>query len=167
VLVSKEKNYSKVKYDFLESMDEEERIEHLKEMMNKCNVRFPNQKSNRLSENVDKIEEMGGLKEATKRWNEIDGKESKMRFLKKFQGIGDKYARNIGMDVHHPDFRDSIAVDERIKSISEELGLEFSSYESHEDFYRSVAQEVDMSAWELDRVLYRYREEILSRIRTN
>ena len=43
-------------------------------------------------------------------------------------GIGDKYARNIMMDVYHEDFRDSIAVDARIKAVSERLGLSFASY---------------------------------------
>src|ERR1700751_2251009 len=56
-----------------------------------------------------------------------------------FKGIGPKYARNILMIVYHPDFRQSIAVDERIKSVSRELGLSFGSYDEEEQFYVNVA----------------------------
>jgi hypothetical protein len=43
------------------------------------------------------------------------GRDGKIAFLKTFHGIGDKYARNILMDVYHREFRDSIAYDERLK----------------------------------------------------
>jgi hypothetical protein len=83
-----------------------------------------------------------------------------MDFLRKFKGIGDEYARNIGMDIFHPDFRGTIALDTRIKGISDELDVEFDSYEKHEQFYVSVAGQLDITAWELDRILYRYTDEI-------
>jgi len=57
-----------------------------------------------------------------------------MDCLRKFKNIGDKYARNIGMDIFHPDFQDTIALDARINRISDELGVEFDSYEEHEQF---------------------------------
>jgi endonuclease III len=63
------------------------------------------------------------------------GREAKIRFLQTFPGIGPKYARNIMMDVYHEDFRNSIALDVRIKAISDSLGLSFSSYADHESFY--------------------------------
>jgi endonuclease III len=49
------------------------------------------------------------------------GREAKIQWLKTMPGIGDKYARNIMMDVYHKDFRNSIAVDARIKSVSDAL----------------------------------------------
>ena len=55
------------------------------------------------------------------------------------------------MDVYHEDFRDSIALDLRIKAISEALGLSFSSYTEHERFYLDVAREAGLNGWELDR----------------
>lgn len=84
--------------------------------------------------------------------------------MREFKGIGDKYARNIGMDVFHPDFRDTIALDDRIDSVSDELGVEFESYEKHEQFYVDIADRLDMTAWELDRLLYRYIDEITDEI---
>lgn len=44
-------------------------------------------------------------------------------------------------DVYHEDFRDGIALDVRIKAISDASGLSFSSYTAHESFYLDVAKD--------------------------
>jgi hypothetical protein len=90
------------------------------------------------------------------------GREAKIRFLDAFPGIGEKYARNIMMDVYHEDFRESIAIDSRIKAISEALGLSFSSYADHEAFYLTVARKAGLNGWELDRLLYNYRDDFVA-----
>ena len=43
------------------------------------------------------------------------------------------------MDVYHPDFRDSIAIDWRIEKISRALGVTFGSYLEEEQFYLHAA----------------------------
>ena len=53
-------------------------------------------------------------------------KTAKIQFLKTFKGIGQKYARNMMMDVYDKDFRDSIAIDARIDGILDKLGLKLS-----------------------------------------
>jgi hypothetical protein len=63
------------------------------------------------------------------------------------------------MDVYHPDFRDSIAIDARIKSLSASLGLHFASYADHEQFYLGVAREAGLNGWELDRLIFNYLPE--------
>ena len=65
------------------------------------------------------------------------------------------------MIVRHPDFRDSIAVDERIKRISSELGLSFSDYEEHEEFYVDVARAAGLEAWDVDRLLFWFTDDVL------
>lgn len=65
------------------------------------------------------------------------------------------------MDVYHPDFRHTVAVDERIKRITKELGYEFKNYGEHERFYQDIAREAGLEAWELDRLLYNYRDYFL------
>ena len=57
------------------------------------------------------IVEMGGPEEARRQALAQDGRAGKVVFLQRFHGIGDKYARNIWMDVYRPDFRNAIAVD--------------------------------------------------------
>jgi hypothetical protein len=65
------------------------------------------------------------------------------------------------MDVFHPDFRESIAVDERIKKIWTVLRLTFRNYSAAEQFYLDVARRAGLSGWELDRLLYGYTEAVI------
>ncbi|MCA9169714.1 MAG: hypothetical protein KDB23_18700 [Planctomycetales bacterium] len=84
--------------------------------------------------------------------------------MKTFPGIGPKYARNIMMDVYHEDFRDSIAIDVRIKAVTKALGLTFASYDEHEHFFLGVAADAGLNGWELDRLLFNFRGEIETRL---
>jgi hypothetical protein len=93
-----------------------------------------------------------------------NGREGKVAFMQRFHGIGHKYARNIWMDVYHPDFRNAIAVDERIQRISESLGYLFKNNAEHERFYQEIAKEVGLEGWEGDRLLYNHRDEFLARV---
>ena len=68
------------------------------------------------------MERMGGLERAKEKAFAQVGTKAKITFMKRFYGIGDKYARNVWMDVYHPDFHDSIAIDDRIKQITEAMG---------------------------------------------
>jgi hypothetical protein len=86
------------------------------------------------------------------------------QWLKQFDGIGDKYARNLMMDVYHPDFRDSISVDERVRKVSAALGFRFESYAAHEAFYLGVARAAGLNGWEVDRLLYRCKDEVIRRV---
>ena len=92
------------------------------------------------------------------------GRQAKIQFLKQFKGIGDKYARNIMMTSITADFRNSIAVDSRIKSVTTALGLSFSSYDEHEVFYLDVAGRAGLNGWELDRLLFWFKDEVLARL---
>ena len=108
---------------------------------------------------------MGGLHAAKEKALSQPGAEAKMGFMKQFKGIGGRYARNIWMDARHPDFRDRIALDQRIRGITELLGREFGSYEAEESFYLSLAEEAGLSGWELDRLLYNFTERFKAAIK--
>jgi hypothetical protein len=69
------------------------------------------------------------------------------------------------MDVYHEDFRDSIAIDARIKALSRSWGLSFGSYFEHEAFYLSVAADAGINGWELDRLMFNFQSEFLARVR--
>ncbi|MCS3715470.1 hypothetical protein GGP64_003324 [Salinibacter ruber] len=164
-LINTEENYRRVTYGCLKEIPAEQRPGHIEEVLRDANVRYPESKSTYLSENVELISEMGGLQAAREEALGQTGAEAKMGFMKQFKGIGDKYARNIWMDARHPDFRDKVALDQRIRGITELLGREFSSYEAEEDFYLSVAEEAGLSGWELDRLLYNFTEHFEASIR--
>lgn len=163
-LATEEEYYSQVTYDNLLQMDEDERIPHLEEVLLEAGVNMHQKKSRYISSHVERIESMGGLEAAQDEFESKDGKEAKMELLKQFKGIGDKYARNIGMDLFHPDFRDTIALDTRIGNVTDELDIEFESYEEEEEFYVSVADRLGITPWELDRLLYRYTDEVVEDI---
>jgi hypothetical protein len=160
-LIGNKANYSKVTFKALSKLDAAERIATLKQSMWEAKVRMPDKKAQWLAENFNLIKEMGGPKAAKEALLSKPGRDEKIKFLKSFSGIGDKYARNILMDVYHPDFRESIAVDARIKGLSKMLELEFDNYAGHEQFYLDVANEAELSGWELDRLLFNFREEVL------
>ena len=156
--------YSQVEYETLRGMDDSERIDHLERVLLDAGVNMHLRKADFINAQLKRIESLGGLDAAQQAFESQEGKEAKMDFLRKFKGIGDKYARNIGMDIFHPDFQDTIALDARINSISDELGVEFGSYEEHEQFYVDVAERLGMTAWELDRLLYRYTDDVTAHI---
>ncbi len=164
-LINTEENYRRVTYGRLKEIPAGRRPGHIEEVLRDANVRYPESKSKYLSENVELISEMGGLQAAREEALGQTGAEAKIEFMKQFKGIGDKYARNIWMDARHPDFQNKIALDQRIRGITELLGREFSSYEAEEGFYLSVAEEAGLSGWELDRLLYNFTEHFEASIR--
>jgi len=156
--------YSQVEYETLRGMDDSERIDHLEGVLLDAGVNMHLRKADFINAQLKRIESLGGLDAAQQAFESKEGKEAKMDFLRKFKDIGDKYARNIGMDIFHPDFQDTIALDARINGISDGLGVEFDSYEEHEQFYVDVAERLGMTAWELDRLLYRYTDNVTAHI---
>jgi hypothetical protein len=107
----------------------------------------------------ERIHVLGGPQAARDQLLALPGRDAKIAFLKTFPGIGDKYSRNLLMDVYHEDFRDSIAIDARIKSIANAHGLTFRSYSEHEQFWLEVARLAGLNGWELDRLLFRFTRE--------
>ncbi len=103
---------------------------------------------------------MGGLAGAKKQLEEHATREALMAFMRQFRGVGPKYARNIFMDVYHPEFRQSIAIDARIESILKALGLSLKPYPDAEQFCLKTAEMVGLNGWELDRLLYKFTDDV-------
>ena len=83
--------------------------------------------------------------------------EAAIAFWKAFLGIGDKYARNIMMDIYDHRFRNErFAIDSRIKALLPGLGYRGRNlYVAQEMFLSSLASDVAIEGWELDRLLYK------------
>jgi hypothetical protein len=160
-LIENQDNYARVSFQSLSKLESNERAKIIEGILRDAKVRMPQQKAQWLSWNCDLIIRMGGLEQVKEKALACVGTEAKISFMKQFYGIGDKYARNIWMDVYHSDFHNSIAVDERIKRITEALGYTFPSYREHEQFYLGIAAEANLQGWELDRLLYNYRDKFL------
>jgi hypothetical protein len=161
-LMGTRENYDRVTFEALSRLDPETRLRELEEEFLAAGVRYARMKANLMAKNYDLVAEMGGPEEAKTLAFAQDGRAAKIAFMKRFHGVGDKYARNIWMDCYHPDFRDAVAVDERIKKVTEALGYSFAGYDEHELFYRGVAVEAGLEPWEVDRLLYNHQDEFLA-----
>src|SRR5438552_1926486 len=116
-------NHAKVRFDVLSNLPVRDRRKTLHETLHAAKVRMPDRKASWLAQNFKTIVRMGGVLKAKEALLAKAGRDNKMDFLmKSFEGVGPKYARNIMMDVYDDDFRESIAVDERIKKVSTRLG---------------------------------------------
>jgi hypothetical protein len=133
----------------------------LEMVLRKAKVRMAARKAEWLAVNFQSIEKAGGVRVVTRHALSLGTREAKYRFMDEFKGIGPKYARNVWMDIYDPLFRDAVAIDERIKSITTALGYSFKTYDEHEAFYRQIAQDARLEPWEMDRLLYRFKDHFL------
>lgn len=148
-----------ITYAALKKLSEERREEVLTDAFAK--VRYGTIKGIRLASNFEMIERMGGLGEATRIMRALRGADAKKSWVRRFHGIGEKYARNFWMDIRDADFNDSIAVDSRLMSVGKILGMDDTEYCGQERFFLGLAKEAGISGWEADRLIYGFREELL------
>lgn len=163
-LIENQDNYSQVSHKSLSKYLPEQRYKILQDTLKSAKVRMPLKKALWLNENFEIIEKMGGIEKTKELAFSQKGTEAKIEFMKQFNGIGSKYARNIWMDIYHPDFYNNIAIDERIKKITEILDYNFDNYSDHEKFYLDIAKEANLQGWELDRLLYQFSDEFVAEL---
>ena len=161
-LIENPQNYEQVRFERLAHLSPEERLARLTEVIGRAGVRWPKSKAAYLAANVERILEHGGPVAARDELLAQPGREGKIKYLSSFAGIGPKYARSILMGAYHEEFRDCIAIDARIQKVTNALGLSFSNYQEHEDFYVGVAHEVGLNGWEIDQLLYYHVDEALA-----
>ena len=166
-LIQNPRNKSRVAFDFLAKMARPARDQHIEQVLRDAKVRYPASKGKNLAWNVDRLTELGGPIEASRQALTLNGRLAKQGFVQQFKGIGPKYGRNIWLDIGHPDFYETIAIDSRIKAISEAMGTSFTNYEDHENFYLEIAQKLGTTGYQLDRCLYANHKEIIQRLHRN
>ena len=161
-LIQNQNNYRRVTYGALSKLTPGRRRKEVHEVCHVAKIRMPDIKAQYILDCFDYVKRMGGPEKAKEVLLRQPDREAKIKFLKGFPGIGPKYARNIMMDVYHKEFRDNIALDVRIKSISKLLGLTFTEadYSAHEGFYLEVAHLAGINGWELDRLLFNFGDEV-------
>jgi hypothetical protein len=163
-LVHNPEIHKTVRFDVLQQITSEHRRPVIETAMRTAKVRRPSVKTGWLVENFDRIVADGGPEAVKDQLNARPGTVAKLRFMMTFKGIGQKYARNILMDVYHPDFRESIAVDVRIKGVSDKLGLKFNGYADEEAFYLEAGHRARLQGWEMDRLLYNFTAEFIDEL---
>jgi endonuclease III len=161
-LIDNQDNYRRVTYEALSGLTPRRRKKVVHEVCRLAKIRMPETKAQYILGCFDYVKSMGGPKRTKELLLAQPDRDAKIKFLRAFPGIGPKYARNIMMDVYHRQFRDNIAIDVRIKSISKLLGLTFTdaNYSAHEAFYVEVAHMANLNGWELDRLLFNFGDEV-------
>lgn len=165
-LIGNASNYRRVRFDALHSLPAAKRETQVRDVCWAAKIRMPDKKAEYILTCFDRVKSMGGPEEAKRMLLAELGRDGKIRFLRTFHGIGDKYARNIMMDVYHEDFRDSIAIDSRIKEISTRWAINFKSCGEYELFYLSVARDAGLNGWEMERLLFNFKDRFLSNCRS-
>ncbi len=161
-----EHKYGSLAFETLQQVDQDLLSQYLESRLS-GNVRMHPTKAEAIEENFNIIKEKYGSPTNAKRvFQQKQTPEEIMEFFKQFHWIGDKYARNIPMDLYLDEFHDYIAVDSRIKGILEtaDYPVEEREYTEIEGFLRKVASELGITAWELDRTLYNFEDSISSRM---
>lgn len=127
----------------------------------KAGVRYYPMKSKTAVDIFNLIKEMGGLTAFHQYLMDFKSLDDILKYLKSIKGIGDKLSRNILMDIYHPLLKNSFALDIRLNSICEVLGISELSYEDQETELRKIAETLGINAWELDRLMYNGSKDIL------
>ncbi len=161
-LILNEANYRKAAWAAMEALPKSERLAHLHSALAAATVRMSKQKSEWLIANFDRIEQMGGIAAALERMRSLRGRAEKLQFFRQFKGIGEKYGRNIWMDLCDPDFDDSIAIDDRLKKICALVGIPTADYALGEQAILDIAREARRTGWETDRLLFHFFDHFLA-----
>jgi len=105
---------------------------------------------------------VGGPDVVARTWMGHTRTETVLGWLKTFEMIGDKYARNMCMDVAHPLILDHIALDHRIHEICDRVegAPAKAPYRLREGWLRGIAGSLGVDCWHLDRLLFGRYEEI-------
>jgi thermostable 8-oxoguanine DNA glycosylase len=165
MITDKNKN-QQITYAELKNLSNEDRVNRLRQIMKDAKIRYYKKKAPMLARCFEKIEEIGGLEQANAMLLNKECAAEMTEFLDEFPGIGPKYANNIMMDCYHSFFHEKIALDSRIRSISNKLGLNLKKYSDHENFYLNITREAGIEGWELDRLIFEHRDEILNALRS-
>lgn len=123
--------------------------------------RMREEKAQDLSENYEKVKLLGGPKKATADMLSLTGKKEKQAWIRKFDGVGEKYSNDIWMDIYDPDFHDAIALDTRVKNFAATLGFNVKSRKLEAELLE-FAKRCGLTGWELDRLIYNFGSLILS-----
>lgn len=156
-----------IRYEMLLPLSADDRRATITRCLQSANVRWSNQKTDRLVRNFERINDAGGPQKIKDELIGKSGRDDKIKFLRTFKGIGKKYSRNLMMDAYHEDFRDSIAIDDRLKKVMKALGLTFddAKYTEAEDFFAEAAHQAGLNGWELDRLLFLHLDQVLTALK--
>lgn len=160
-LTSDPSNELALAFSALAALPPDERAARSEAVFRAAGVRYPRRKAAWLSAAFERVSSLGGTVAASRALVDARGRDAKLRFLKQFPGVGAKYARNLMMDLHDADFRESVAVDSRILAFARDVGLTVDRA-NLELRLLDIARLAGIDGWTCDRVLFNWSAEVLS-----
>ena len=152
-------------FDKLTRMTEQKRRDKFRTVIKEVNPRYSERKVETLERALQRIQEMGGPIAAKEKALMCAGGIEKVRFLRKFYGLGPKYARNIWMDAADPDVANAAALDSRLMGVLVAVTSDVpKTYEKQEAWYQQLAADLGVNTWTLDRLVFRTKDEILAHL---
>jgi hypothetical protein len=151
-------------FDAVGAIRQDLRVSYMEPILQTASVRMPRHKAETLAKNHTRISDLGGQAAARKTAFDQPTREAKIAFMKGFHGIGDKYARNVWMDLYDDQFHDAIAFDERLEKIAAAMGARFQGYAAAERYFVELAAESGREPWEVDRLLYHFNDDAIDAI---
>jgi hypothetical protein len=146
----------------------DDRRSFLRTVMNLTSQRpGPDRKGDWLANNFESLLKSGGPGEFRTRFEvcrQLSNVEQLLGMLDEFEGIGEKYARNIIMDAALDIGMRFVAIDDRLKKIGAWLipGFEQLPYREQERLFAELGEQAGLpNAWTLDRLLFHsYGEDL-------
>jgi hypothetical protein len=81
-----------------------------------------------------------------------------------FKGIGVQYAKNIPMDEMDKRFIDFVKIDYRLSKLIDEMGGSNLKANEKQNLFVSLAKNLNMSSWEVDRFCFNFYKDIISKL---
>lgn len=141
---------------------------HFYNLFSAAIIRYSNRKSNYMLINYQLFANYNAVIALSNALWQMENRNEFIRYVIQFHGIGQKYARNIAMDLKHPAFTNSIAIDSRIEKILSALEYHGgNAYEEKEEALLNIAQDAEITGWQLDRLLFNFNGYYLQIINQN
>lgn len=148
-------------FENLIELPPDQRQDTIQEIFANAGVRYTNNKTAYMIYNLNLFDKYSNMVHRGQELMELTFNDC-IKQLRKYKGIGPKYARNICMDLRLLAFEQSIAIDSRIEKFIHWLEFnphENANYETKEASLLSIAAEADLSGWELDRLLFNFYQQ--------
>jgi hypothetical protein len=126
------------------------------------NPRFRTKVEDYIEASYQSIKSAGGPTAVHYKYSKLTDADACIAFFKEFQGIGEKYARNMPMDIHDHRVRNHFALDHRLKTILINITGRQLTYQDGEEVLRFIASTLNVDGWTFDRVLYRRYAQIMN-----
>jgi hypothetical protein len=111
---------------------------------------------------------VGGPDRIARTWMDMRTSETLLGWLRTFAMIGESYSRNMCMDIAHPLVMSHFPLDYRVNTICDRIyeAPPSTPYAPREAWLRTLAVELGVSCWHLDRLLFNRHDELEAALNT-